>query len=174
VQLDGGNPGLVRAADLNQDRIDDLLVGSRDKGTGVAIYFGAKDFELIQPMALPLDEVREAASADLNRDGLADLVLVTDKTAEVYMGAETGFDPQRKQSLPGINPRSVATAELNDDKYPDIVLANYRNDKTYDVPSYIYWGSEQGYNDANRSHLQGFGPVGVAVRPTSTAMVFWI
>lgn len=163
VQLDGGNPGLVRAADLNQDRIDDLLVGSRDKGTGVAIYFGAKDFELIQPMALPLDEAREAASVDLNRDGLADLVLVTDKTAEVYMGAETGFDPQRKQSLPGITPRSVATADLNDDKYPDIVLANYRNDKTYDVPSYIYWGSEQGYNEANRSHLQGFGPVGVAV-----------
>lgn len=161
--LSGGNPGLVRSADLNQDQVDDLIVVSRDSAAGVEIYFGSRDFQLSQPRALPGPSVREATSGDLNRDGFTDLVLAADNTVEVFWGAESGFDPQQKQSLPGLKPRAVAVADLNGDRYPEVVVANFRNEKTYDVPSYIYWGSERGYSDANRAQLQGFGPAGVAV-----------
>ena len=56
----------------------------------------------------------------------------------------------------------MASADLNRDGHIDLVFANAETSKTHDPPSHIYWGSEQGFHPARRSHLQGFGAVGVA------------
>ncbi|PYV07484.1 MAG: hypothetical protein DMG07_28750, partial [Acidobacteria bacterium] len=53
-------------------------------------------------------------------------------------------------------------ADLDRDGRQDIVLANNHSARTYDVPSYIYWGNPRGYGPQRRSELQTFGAVAVA------------
>ncbi len=44
-------------------------------------------------------------------------------------------------------------ADLNGDGYPDLVVAQYRNGTDYTINSYVYWGSESGYSNADRTGL---------------------
>jgi len=101
-------------------------------------------------------------AADLNRDGQEDLVLATEEEGLILWG-NTGYDAAQGTHLPGSFPRAVEVADLNKDGHFEILLANSRSSTTYDVPSYIYWGSPQRYSSRNRSDLQTFGAESVAV-----------
>ena len=192
VQLEGGNPGVVRAGQLDGDQADELILCSRQKGA--AIYRGSSDFSLTGPaVELPAENVRDAAAADFNRDGHVDLVFASQTTdgpagatgkevigffdtaesaaaptmSEVYFGSEAGFDPRRRLLLPTLSPEAVAAADLNGDDFAEIIFANshgvdVHGVNCYDVPSYVYWGAKGGFDPSRRTHLMGFGPVGVA------------
>lgn len=172
LETKGGDPGIVRAGDINQDGRDDLLVSS--KRTGTSIHWGAERFDLeAEPTQLPTRQITDAVIADFNSDGHIDLAFASKavgerddhsgKTqSEVYWGSASGFDMQRRVQLPTLSPRAVATTDLNSDGFADLVFANFHDGKTHDVPSYIYWGSAKGFHAAHRTHLQGFGAVGVA------------
>ncbi len=180
VVIEGGDPGVVRSGDLNQDGMEELIVCSRGEGTD--LYYGKSRFQLENPRSLPTRHVRDAATADFNRDGYTDIIFATgagevsakgpgeeaaaetavETQSEIYWGAEGGFDANRRLWLPTLSPRAVATSDLNNDGYREIIFANETDGQTYDVPSYIYWGSEKGFDASGRTHLQGFGPVGVA------------
>jgi len=151
LQLKGGNPGLVRACDVNSDGIDELLIGSRQKGT--AIYRGSQAFSLEKAESeLPTQRVHEVAMADFNRDGHMDLVFasrtskdidaevdegglgffdVVDMSeriphtlSELYWGSASGYHPEERTLFPTLSPQGVAAADLNDDGFSDIVFAN--------------------------------------------------
>ncbi len=178
--IEGGNPAIVRSGDLNHDGMDELIVSSR--GEGSDIYYGKSPFQLVNPRSLPTQHVRDAITADLDRDSHVDIVFASgagevsskgpgeeaasttaiESMSAVYWGAEGGFDERRILLLPTLSPRAVTTADLNNDTYPEIIFANETDGQTYDVPSYIYWGSQHGFDASARTHLQGFGPVGVA------------
>ena len=180
LDLEGGDPGLVRACDLNQNGKAELIVSRR--GTGSALYYGSSSFRLDHPVSLPTQHARDAALSDLNRDGHMDLVFATGMAeisekgpgeeaaaesivqtrSEIYWGSEAGFDGRRRLLLPTLSPRAVAAADLNGDGYPEIIFANEHDGQTHDVPSYIYWGGAGGFDASRRTQLQGFGPVGVA------------
>ena len=180
VVMEGGDPGVVRSGDVNHDGMDELIVCSRGEGTD--LYYGASRFQLENPRSLPTQHVRDARTADFNLDGHTDIVFATgageesakgsgeegateaivETKSEIYWGAEDGFDAHRRLLLPALSPRAVATSDLNSDGYREIIFANETDGQTYDVPSYIYWGSEAGFEASRRTHLQGFGPVGVA------------
>ena len=177
LELKGGYRRVLRSGDVNDDGIDDLVVC----GGGASIHFGAAAFSLDKPTALAAPGPRDVAIADFNRDGHADLVFASqaaaparkrlaDQPAEgapvasvssVYFGSEAGFDDRNKVDLPTYWPEAVAADDLNGDGYPDIVFANKHDNVTYDVPSYVYWGSANGFDPARRKQIQGFGTVGV-------------
>ena len=187
LDLEAGNPRLVRAADLDLDGTDDLVVFSGktrsaffdadrtersnlDSGSaGLLLFQISERPSLGRPRRLPAEEVREVIARDLNGDGHVDLTLagqVADQGSEVtgsaiYWGSGAGFDPGRRTVLPTLSPGSVASADLNRDGHIDLVFANAETSKTHDPPSHIYWGSEKGFHPARRSHLQGFGTVSV-------------
>ncbi len=187
LDLEAGNPRLVRAADLDLDGTDELVVFSGktrsaffdadrtersnlDSGSaGLLLFQISERPSLGRPRRLPAEEVREVIARDLNGDGHVDLTLagqVADQGSEVtgsalYWGSGAGFDPGRRTVLPTLSPGSVASADLNRDGHIDLVFANAETSKTHDPPSHIYWGSEKGFHPARRSHLQGFGAVGV-------------
>ena len=185
LERSGEAPDLVRAGDANGDAIDDLIIGFRDGGA--LIYPGSQSFRLDQPLVeLPTRNARDAVMADLNQDGHPDLVFASSLSpnreeiaeaasrsaphtlSEVYLGSPRGFHAREKILLPTLAPRAVDTGDLNGDGYPDIVFANFSGNDfqdihTFDVPSYIYWGAPNGFSASNRSHLQSFGAVGVAL-----------
>lgn len=80
---------------------------------------------LLAPEGLPVGEgSTDMALADVNGDGLTDIVLAAgNSVAMLYQHAGGGFDPAL-QVFAGINPRGVAVADVDGDSRADIVVAN--------------------------------------------------
>ena len=92
------------------------------------------------------------AIGDFNRDGFADVAVANGADADtatvpsfIYWGSGKGFDPRRRLELPTLGASGVASSDVNGDGHPDLIFANSHDGTTYDVPSYIYWGSPSGY-----------------------------
>ena len=112
---------------------------------------------------LPVAEAQDAAAADLNGDGIVDLVVASAKPESVvFWGSQAGFSRDQSTSLPTLSAVGLALEDFNGDGATDIVFANHQDDEGHDVPSYIYWGSPEGYAPYLRSEIQGFGPLSVA------------
>ena len=92
-----------------------------------------------------------------------DLVLASTKEdSVVFWGSSAGFSHDQSTSLPTLRAVGLALEDFNGDGQMDIVFANHQDDQGHDVPSYIYWGSPEGYASYLRSEIQGFGPLSVA------------
>ena len=144
--------------------------GDRE-GDSALIFFGGPNGLAATPAAeLSAPGARAASIADLNRDGSPDIAFAIPSRSGrkstnslVYWGSKNGFSPDRRTELPTLGAEDVAAADLNGDGHPDLVFANSGDDVTYDVNSYIYWGSPTGFAPYMRSELQGFGAVSVTV-----------
>ncbi len=81
----------------------------------------------------------------------------------VLWGGPDGFDFNNPTKLPTVGATAVKLYDLNDDGYSEIIFANRQDGETFDVPSYIYWGGPDGYAPYDRTELQGFGPMDIAL-----------
>lgn len=186
VKLKG--PTSVRIADLDKDGKRELIATTGVVGSAVLldeviraadpnsnyayIYKGGTtgpDWE--HPQALPTNGGTHCAAGDLNKDGWPDLAfscIGTGGTAKVdslvYTGGPSGFDPKRRTTLPTLGATGVDSADLNRDGWPDLVFSNSRDDRTHDLPSYVYWGSPTGFAPYLRTDLAGFGASNVLAR----------
>jgi hypothetical protein len=151
-----GSVRLVNLWDLNDDGNFDLPIAcgqDHDEVTETLIYWSnPRGFSPQARLELPTAGAMDAAVADLNRDGHADIVIAnrfdgerTDVDCYIYWGGPQGFDPSRRSELPARAARAVAIADLNGDDFPEIVLANRGVDYHMVVDQYrksfIYWGS---------------------------------
>ena len=107
---------------------------------------------------------------DLNCDAWTDLVFMNSFDGStfyldswIYYGSGTGFSTSNRANLPGIGPGGVKIADLDGDGYLDIVVANQRSIATWNLDSYIYWGSPAGFSVGDRTSLptQGGTEIGV-------------
>jgi hypothetical protein len=125
----GDHPYDLAAAYLNNDNQLDLIATntvSRD----LSLLFGRKDGGF-QSQRLPSGAGPDFVTrADLNRDGVPDLVMVKVKSAStpseavVLLGRGDGtFDPQMTYPV-GAQPIALVVADVNDDGIPDLVTAN--------------------------------------------------
>jgi hypothetical protein len=109
--------------------------------------------------------------ADLNSDGYLDIILCNlfapDKLARparpvpvsapaqtrtfeagtyIYWGGPKGYSPKHRTELPTIGSEDAAVVDLNRDGYLDLVISSYHAGDHRNHPSYVYWGSAQGFN----------------------------
>jgi len=148
------------AADLNGDDLDDLVIA----GTHMAVihYGSAKGFTRAESTVLPAQNCNGIEAADLNGDGRQDLVVANaDSKSVVYWGRAEGYDEGHSTSISTLGAMAVKAADLNNDGVLDLVFGNVNKSK--DVPSQIFWGSDHGFIDTNREDLQSFGAMGVGV-----------
>ena len=177
------DPTSVRSEDLDRDGYFDLVVTtsgkpettSRDvhwEGENVAyLFFGASSsLDSKRTVQLPTHEASDSASGDFNGDGHLDIAIAnaSDGTSSrvpsfIYWGSDQGFSPRRRSELPTLGASGVSWGHLNGDDYVDLVFANSNDGETYDVPSYIYWGSALGFAPYLRVDLQSFGAASVNV-----------
>jgi hypothetical protein len=139
-----------------------------DSGTGI-------DTTTPGQVSLGYTLAADGSRADLNQDGYLDLVfsnycsgtIEADWTYEtdsyVYWGSSAGYNTANRLGLPTLGANGSAVADLDEDGYLDIVFSNVRDDFTFNVESYIYWGSSQGYSEANRTELPVSGATGCSV-----------
>lgn len=150
-------------ADVDRDGWLDIAVAAMNVHK-VTIYFGgAEGFSADRKRDLIVAAPLDLESADLNRDGWLDLIVSSywdpvshnsDVGLTIFWGGTEGYQPSNAQWLPGWTPIGIAVADLDADGYLDIVSPHYHAEITReDVPSYLYWGSAQGYSTKNRTSL---------------------
>lgn len=171
----------VEVADLDSNGYLDIIVANLfdmksapDKprsfgGTaeaGTLIFWGsAQGYSKSRRLVLPSVGNEDVAVADLNGDGLLDLVLTSyhagytrSHHSYIYWNTPQGFGAERVTMLPTNSASGVMVADFNRDGYKDILFACHSKDGNHRNDSFLYWGSPAGYSTERRSLLPGLGP----------------
>ena len=136
----------ITPADMNGDGVVDLIVPNRDGGQSyVYINDGKGAFPKRIPFGPNDSEIRMRASqaADLNRDGLTDIVVIDERRgALIYFGEKgTSFSNGMSLTSTGTTPYALTVGDLNGDRVMDIVVGNV------EAPSVVY------FNDGTGRHF---------------------
>ncbi|CAG0960088.1 hypothetical protein ANRL4_00613, partial [Anaerolineae bacterium] len=155
----------VEIADLDEDGYLDLVFANHyNGGYGINsyIYWGSAGGYSTQARASLLTYgAIDVGAADLNNDGHLDLVFANHHNGSylldsyIYWGDGTrgGFSASQRSGLPTQGVHSQAVADFNHDGYLDLAFANSYNGSSYDINSYLYWGSSTGFTTTNRLEL---------------------
>jgi hypothetical protein len=115
----------VAVGDFRHNGILDLAVANNVSGT-VSVLLGNGDgtFQAARNFAAGRD-MKSVAVADVNGDGLPDLVVTSTGTVRVLLGNGDGtFQTTHVSYVVGYNPLSVAVADFNGDGWPDLAVGN--------------------------------------------------
>ncbi len=164
-----GRIQLINRLDLNRDGHIDLFVAnghghSEDEDAYVYLNNG-ETIDPLRRIALPTDGAVEGLVADLDRDGVSDVVVVngtggtTGKSDSfVYYGVEGRFPVSKRRQLRSWSGREAAVGDWNRDGWPDLAIAcaNPGQDGQ-SKHSVVYWNSAHGFDPDRRSPLAGPG-----------------
>jgi hypothetical protein len=124
----GANPFSVTVGDFNGDGYPDLVVATSYSGQPgtVSVLLGNGDgtFQVARRFAAGSYPV-SVAVADVNNDGVPDLVVAGEVGVRVLVGKGDGtFQTAHFAYVTGANPYSVAVGDFNGDGFPDVAVAN--------------------------------------------------
>lgn len=136
----GEGPRHVRAADLDQDGTDEIVVACyRSHEVRVLENVSGRSFEEVASIATPAMEGPVYSSvADLDRDGRLDLLVTFafSRSLVAYPGGP-GLTFGTGQVIPtGENPVGVAVGDLDRNDHPDLIVTNALEDTVL-----VFWGS---------------------------------
>ncbi len=146
----------LEVADFNKDGWPDLVDPCGGFGYcyiykgSAGGYTAGQRWELPLPGSMPIG----SSVADLNHDGKLEVVLtiwMSGDDAYIYHYSDsTGNFVLWEWLSPGVCFGGSAIADLNSDSYLDILFVQGYN--VVENP-YIYWGSDTGYSDSNRTAI---------------------
>ena len=167
-ELPNDSGDMCRIVDLDGDGHLDLIIVNSTNGVSCEllchIYWGGPDGLTGERTDLPTVGAYDVAALDVDGDGRLDLVFPSawvdhhnpgrPLPLHVYLqGPERHFEnAAERYGLIGVGARSVAAADLNGNGHLDLVVANFRREFEYRIDSYIYWGTEDGF-DASAPQL---------------------
>ena len=122
------SPLSVRAADLNGDDLQDLVVGTYTAGT-IDVYIGDGAGGLAAPVHYQALQPVDVAIGDFNGDRIPDLASADYNPASVgiHLGLGPGtFGPGQSILMNG-SPNHIATADLDKDGRLDLITSTYNS-----------------------------------------------
>jgi hypothetical protein len=133
----------ITAADFNRDGLIDLAVPHRDGGQSRVYLAGPNGtFDASRTVAFgpPSATIRMTEAADLDGDGLLDLVAIDENVGTmIYFGQRNGtFSEAVRVSDAKPAPYALAVADVNGDGKPDIIVGNI------EAPSTVHFNDGSG------------------------------
>jgi hypothetical protein len=169
-------------ADINSDGWLDLFFVVRVKGLSkdthsLAYLGGPSGFSERHRLEFPSRGAGDASIADLNRDGLLDIVVTNYSVRTtrqlpfyIYWGSQSGWSSSDRTELPANSGNGTEIADFDADGWLDIAIACHRLEGSRDLPghpnthqgfSYVYFGAENGFDTRRRLSLPTIGPHGM-------------
>jgi hypothetical protein len=157
IQFSTESATTITAADFNRDGLIDLAVPYRNGGQSY-VYLAGPDARFSSsrriPFGPPNATIRMVEAADLNRDGLLDIVAIDDEHRDVaaYLGRKNGaFSSAVAIDNGPVTPYALAVSDLNADGKIDIVVGNVA------APSTVFFndGSGRHYMTARFGDAEG-------------------
>lgn len=156
---------MSRVVDLDGDGYLDLIVVNAENGVTSEldsyVYWGGPNGLTGERTELPTAGAYDVAAWDLTGNGLPDLILPSawvdhhnpgwPRLVSIYEQVEPRrfVDDSERYGLIGVAAVSVACEDLNGDGRPELVVCNYRKDYEYDTESFLYWGTDGGFDSAS-------------------------
>lgn len=163
-----GRSSICAIADLNGDSWLDIGVTSYVTDCARIYWGGPEGFSEDRQQQLAIPKPIELETADLNADGWLDLVVGSyqdpvanhsDTGLLVFWGGPAGFAEWNAQWLPGYTPVGLTIADWDADGHLDLLSTHYHGEVTREqLPSYLYWGSADGFATRNRTVFTANSP----------------
>ncbi len=125
-----GSATTITPADFNADGALDLVVPHRDGGQSfVHLNDGGGGFAERRPFGPPDAQIRAAKAADLDLDGVLDLVVIDEASGPAIIGGRVDgtFDPPRPLGEPGMRPYALAVADVDGNGRTDVIVGYVRS-----------------------------------------------
>jgi len=123
------SPVSLTIADINLDKIDDLVVAN---GNGISVLLGSGG-GVFKPAVQEPSSLSPllAAVNDFNHDGIPDLAILSRGGVALARGVGDGtFQKPTTIFAAGVEPAALATGDFNGDSNLDIVVGNFEADQT--------------------------------------------
>src|SRR5262249_7996374 len=129
AQAAAGRNVALAVADLNGDVRDDFGFGDESLDR-VSVRYSAPGSGFVRGLGDGILAPGAVRLADLNNDGLPDLVVVNSggNSVLVYLGTGAGQFGPKQTFFSGTDPQGVSVGDVNGDGIPDLVVANRGSD----------------------------------------------
>ncbi len=148
--------------------------GTLHENVPLLVYWGGADgFEAKRRWEIPFASGYESSAADLNADGLVDLIAMNSGHggrggtggqlgANIFWGGPEGFDVEkRRTALQHYGLWASNVADLNRDGWLDLILGKFASDaEGKDEELIIYYGAAGGFDAARRTVVASPGRSG--------------
>ncbi|WP_082821461.1 FG-GAP-like repeat-containing protein [Gemmatimonas phototrophica] len=124
-EISRGSATTISMADVNRDGALDLLIPHRDGGQSVvALNDGRGNFGTRIPFGSPKGTIRAAHAADLDGDGVSDLVAIDELGSALTMRGEgdTTYATPEPLGLPNARPYALAVHDVDRNGRPDVIV----------------------------------------------------
>ena len=181
IALPGRVSASVEVADLNRDGFLEVIVpnlydadpspnkpqsfGGSPQGDTFIYWGGSGGYDVTRRIILPSVGNSDVAVADLNGNGLLDMVLTSyhagytrSHPSTIYWNSNNGFNASRATQLPTNSASGVHINDFDRNGHADILFANHSKEGNHRNDSFIYWGSKTGFSTERRTLLPGLGP----------------
>jgi hypothetical protein len=168
-ELPNDSSWMSRVVDVDGDGHADLIVVNGENGVTSEldsyVYWGGPDGLTDERVELPCIGAYDVAALDLTGNGLLDLLFTSawvdhhnpGRPIPIQVYEQTAprifVNASERYGLSGVAATSLAAADLNGNGHPDLVVANYRSEFEYDTDSFVYWGTETGFDADNPLRL---------------------